>query len=712
MHHIVSDGWSLDVLLHELASLYDAFSAGRPSPLPELPVQYADFASWQRQWLAGGALARQLAYWRGQLEGAPAALDFPTDHPRPAVQTFHGASRSATLPAGLSAAVRAFCRREGVTLFMLMLAAFDVLLARASGQDDILVGTPIANRNRAETEGLIGFFVNTLVLRTRLSGAPTFRELLRRVRETALAAYGHQDLPFETLVEELRPGRDLSRSPFFQVMLSVQNAGPRSAGSAGLRIVPLDGESGTAKFDLSLAVGDEGEELWTGLEYNTGLFEAPTIGRLLGRFRTVLEEALASPESLARELPLLGEAERAQVLREWNDTEAPPVPALCLHQLFEAQAARTPDAVALVTPEARLSYRELDARAELLAGRLRAWGMGPEVLAGVLLDRGADLVVSLLAVLKAGGAYVPIDPAYPEPRVRFLLENSRAAVLITRRDLLGERAESLPAATRPLFLDAGWEEEAAGRTAAATLPPEPGNLAYIIYTSGSTGTPKGVAIEHRSAAAFAFWAREVFPPEALAGVLAATSVCFDLSIFEVFVPLAWGGEIVLAENALALSGLPAAGEVTLVNTVPSAMAELVRSGGLPPSVRTVNLAGEPLKGVLVRQIQERPDIEVRNLYGPSEDTTYSTFARMPRGGGEPSIGRPVAGTRAYLLDSALEPVPIGVPGALHLAGAGLARGYLGRPDLTAERFIPDPFGPPGSRLYRTGDLARFRPDGE
>ncbi|HKV10347.1 MAG TPA: amino acid adenylation domain-containing protein, partial [Thermoanaerobaculia bacterium] len=709
MHHIVSDGWSLDVLLGELLALYEAFSAGRPSPLPELPVQYADFAAWQRQWLAGGALERQLAYWRGQLAGAPTALDFPTDRPRPAVRTFGGASRSALLPAGLSDAARAFCRREGITLFMLMLAALDVLLARASGQDDVLVGTPIANRNRAETEGLIGFFVNTLVLRTRLSGAPTFRELLRRVRETALAAYSHQDLPFETLVEELKPERDLSHSPFFQVMLSVQNAGPEAAGPAGLRIVPLDGESRTAKFELSLAVG-EGEELWTGLEYNTGLFEEPTIVRLLARFRTVLEAALATAESPVRELPLLGEAERTQILREWNDTEPLPAPALCLHQLFEAQAARTPDAMALVTPEARLSYHELDARAELLAGRLRAWGIGPEVLAGVLLDRGADLIVSLLAILKAGGAYVPIDPAYPEPRVRFLLENSRAAVLITRRDLLGERAESLPAGTRPLFLDASWETEVPA--AATTIPPVPGNLAYLIYTSGSTGVPKGVAIEHRSAVAFAFWAREAFPPEALAGVLAATSVCFDLSIFEIFVPLAWGGRVILAENALALPDLPAAGEVTLVNTVPSAMAELVRSDALPRSVRTVNLAGEPLKGVLVRQIHERPDVEVRNLYGPSEDTTYSTFARMPRGVGEPSIGRPVSGTRAYLLDAALKPVPIGVPGALYLAGAGLARGYLGRPDLTAERFLPDPFGPPGSRFYRTGDLARFRPDGE
>ena len=714
MHHIVSDAWSLEILLRELAALYEAGTTGRPSPLPELPVQYADFAVWQRQWMGGGALSRQLEYWRRQLAGAPAGLDLPTDFPRPAVQTFEGSSRGAELPASLSAEVRAFCRREGVTLFMLLLAGFDVLLSRYSGQEDVLVGSPVANRNRAETEGLIGFFVNTLVLRLSLGGAASFQDVLRQAREVSLAAYGHQDLPFETLVEELRPQRDLSRSPFFQVLLSVQTAGRELPGFGGLKISGIDGESETAKFDLSLFVVDEETALRTAVEYNTDLFEGATAVRLLGHLGRLLTAAVSDPGQDWRDLPLLAGPEREQLLAGFNDTGSTSGPDLCLHQLFEAQVERTPERTALIDPEGvRLTYRELNARADRLARRLRALGLGPERLAGVLMDRAADLIVTLLAVHKAGGAYAPLDPNYPQSRVLLMLETSRAAVLVTRRRLAEDFAGELPAGLRTVFLDPGWE----GEDVAIPEPsPEalPDNLAYVIFTSGSTGVPKGVAIQHRSAVAMVRWAHAMYSPEEYAGVLASTSICFDMSVFEIFATLATGGKILLAENALALPGLAARDEVVLVDTVPSAMAELLRAGRLPSTIRTVNLGGEALKGSLVQEIYAQlPSVErVVNLYGPSEDTTFTSYAVVPRNAAHPLIGRPLTGEAAYVLDAAMQPVPIGIPGGLYMGGEGVTRGYLHRPDLTAERFIPNPYGPPGSRLYRVGDLVRYLPTGE
>ncbi|MFL6196329.1 MAG: non-ribosomal peptide synthase/polyketide synthase [Thermoanaerobaculia bacterium] len=714
MHHIVSDGWSMDVLLRELATLYDALAEGRPSPLPEPPIQYADFAVWQRRWLEAGALASQLDYWRRQLAGAPSGLDLPTDFARPAVQTFNGAACSAELPAALSADLHAFCRREGVTPFMLLLTAFDVLMARYSGQRDVLVGSPIANRNRAETEGLIGFFVNTLVFRAGLDSAPSFAALLHQVRETALAAYGNQDVPFETLVEELRPERDLSRSPFFQVLLSVQTGEAEPPSPRGLRLSVLDGENATAKFDLSLFALDSEPAFSLAVEYNTDLFEAATARRLLGHAGRLLEGALTDPHRGWRDLPLLTAPEREQLLTGFNDTGATSGPEACLHELFEYQVERVPDRIALAAPEGvRLTYRELNARADLLARRLRALGLGPEVLAGVLMDRTADLIVALLAVLKAGGGYAPLDPKYPKQRVLLMLETSRAPVLVTRRAIVESFAGELPAGIRTVYLDAGWEDQPAAESGEG-LRPLPDNLSYIIFTSGSTGIPKGVAIQHRSAVAMIRWARAMYTPEEYAGLLASTSICFDMSVFEIFGTLAEGGKILLADNALALPELAARDEVVLVDTVPSAMAELLRLGGLPPSIRTVNLGGEALKGSLVREIYEQlPAVErVVNLYGPSEDTTFSTYSVAPRGGGHPLIGRPLTGTLTYVLDAGMQPVPLGIPGALYLGGEGVTRGYLGRPDLTAERFIPNPYGPPGSRLYQVGDLVRYLPTGE
>jgi len=716
MHHIATDGWSIDVLLGELRDLYQAFAAGLPSPLPELPIQYADFAAWQRRWLAGPVLEAQLAYWRRQLAGAPEALDLPTDRPRPAAETSRGSHFSTPLPPGLASRVRALSRSRGATLFMTLFAAFATQLHRYTGAADLLLGSPVANRNRQEVEDLLGFFVNTLVLRADLAGDPGFATLLARVREMALAAYAHQDLPFERLVEELQPQRSLARSPLFQVAFTLGVEEAVGELVPGLPLSRLPVESNTSRYDLTLALDVRGGELFATFEYRTDLFDHATVMRWAGHFAHLLGSVAADPDVPLSKIDLLPAAERHQLAREWNDTRVEPAPGLCLHQLFEAQAARTPEAVALVSPDGRqrLSYRELEGRAEALARRLRSLGVGPEVLAGVLVDRTVELVVALLAVLKAGGAYVPIDPAYPRQRVATLLANSRAAVLLTRRTLLAEFAGSMPPATVPLLVEEefGGEAEAAGG-APAVRRPVPGNLAYIIYTSGSTGTPKGVAIEHRSAVAFARWAREVYTPEERAGVLGSTSVTFDISIMEIFVTLAWGGRILLAENVLALPALPARGEVTMINGVPSAMAELVRSGRLPDSVRVVNTGGEAVPGPLARRIYEQSRAErVVDVYGPSEDTTYSMTSHIPRDVETPAVGRPIHGTRAYVLDGELGPVPIGVPGAVYLAGDGLARGYLGQPALTAERFLPDPYGEPGARLYRVGDLARWRTDGE
>ncbi|MBZ4423289.1 non-ribosomal peptide synthetase, partial [Myxococcus sp. RHSTA-1-4] len=712
MHHIISDGWSMGLLVQEIAQLYAAFSQARPSPLPELPLQYADYAVWQREWLSGDVLEAQLRYWKQQLEGAPRLLELPTDLPRPAVQSLEGAFAPFSLGRELSDAVKALGRREGVTPFMVLLAAFQAVLARYSGQEDICVGSPIAGRTRGETEGLIGFFVNTLVLRTRLDGNPSFRELLARVREVTLGAYAHQDVPFEKLVEELRPERSLSHSPLFQVMLTLDST-PKAAGQgmSGLMLQPVEVEHRVARFDLTLGLADGEDGLTGGLEYSTALFEPATVERLLGHLKALLEGAIARPEQSVFAVPLLRDGEKRRLLVEWNDTGSAGPADTCIHTLVERQVTHTPDAVAVRAGEVSLTYRELDLRANRLAHHLRGMGVGPEIRVGLCAERTADLVVAVLGILKAGGAYVPLDPAYPRQRLAFMLEDAKPRVLVGQRRLL----ESLPPS------DAAWvvlDEAHALASARGDAPVSsvaPDHLAYVLFTSGSTGRPKGVALEHRSAVAFLRWTARAFAAEELAGVLASTSLNFDLSVFELFAPLTRGGAVVVARNALELPTLPAAGRVTLINTVPSAMAELVRANAVPGSVRTVNLAGEPLANSLVQGIhQAAPGVErVLNLYGPTEDTTYSTWTVAPRGAQrEPTLGRPLDGTRAYVLDALGQPVPPGVAGELYLAGAGLARGYVDRPELTAERFIPDPFShEPGARLYRTGDRVRWLPEG-
>ena len=708
-HHIVSDGWSIWQFVRELAALYEAFMDGKPSPLPELRIQYADFAVWQRSWMESEIYNDQLSYWRKQLDGAPATLELPTDHPHRAVPSYRGSTCRVVYPRSLTDKLNELSRREGATLFMTLMAAYQALLFRYSGQEDFTVGSAIANRIHIEIEDLIGFFVNTLVLRGDLSGNPSFRELLQRVRNTALGAYSNQDLPFEKLVEELQPERDLGRLPLFQVWFVLQNA-PRTAFQlSGIDITAMDVHNGTSKFDIGMFMVEKPEGLIATLEYSTEMFDDSTIQRMMEHFRILLEAIAEDPDRRIGELPLLTEQERRQVVVEWNDTHQDFLREHVLHEFTEKQAERTPDAPAIVFGDQRLTYGELNARANQVAHYLMKRGACPEALVGIYCERSADMLVGILGVLKAGSAYVPLDPNYPKQRIRHILEDAKAPIVLTQKSL----ADDLPEfAGQRISLDTDWSAISQESQDNPVTAVEPGNLAYVLFTSGSTGRPKGVAIEHRSVATFVHWANGVFTPEELAGVLLSTSISFDLSVFEIFVTWSTGGKVIIAENALYLPILAAKDEVTLINTVPSAMAELVRMDGVPDSVKVVNLAGEALPAALVEQIYANTAVEkVYNLYGPTEDTTYSTYTLVRRGAAV-TVGRPIANSQAYILDTHLNPVPIGVAGELYLAGDGLARGYYGRADLTSERFIANPFSAePEARMYRTGDLTRYLPDG-
>ena len=706
LHHIVSDGWSMGNLFGELQRLYEAHERGEASPLTQLGLQYADYAVWQRELLGAAELQKQLSYWKEQLAGVR-SVDLLRDKSRPVTPSYLGEKQSLRLSQELSQQLHSLARAEGATLFMVLLAAFQVLLSRYSGQPDISVGTPIANRNRAELEELIGFFVNTLVLRTDLSGDPSFAQLVQRVREVALAAYAHQDLPFEKLVEELQPERSLSRNPLFDVLFAVQNA-PRSEGQLGeLRLEPWGQGSNRTRVDLELHVRETPEGLVCTFVYASDLFSSEMIHRLMGHYQQLLEAVAMDAGQRLSELPLLTNAEREQ-LHQWNDTSRA-YPEQCIQELFEAQVQQQGTAIAVRCGGEELSYAELNERANQLAHYLKQRGVRPEVMVGLCVKRSLEMIVGMLGVLKAGGAYVPLDPAYPEERLRFMLEDTKARLLLTQEPLLPQLPET---SAEIVCLDSDWEEISKEKNTNLSGGAAPANLAYVIYTSGSTGKPKGVAIEHRSGTALLAWALDVFTPQELSGMLASTSICFDLSFFELFVPLSSGGKVIVVDHVLQLLTLPASQDVKLVNTVPSAMVELLRLGGLPESVETVSLAGEALSPSLVDQLYERPHIKrVYDLYGPSEDTTYSTYElRVPAG--RTTIGRPISNTQTYVLDPAGEPVPIGVPGELYLGGAGLARAYLQRPELTAEVFLPDPFsGRRGARLYKTGDMARYLEDG-
>ncbi|HTG31557.1 MAG TPA: amino acid adenylation domain-containing protein [Thermoanaerobaculia bacterium] len=714
LHHVASDGWSLGLLVREVTTLYAAFAQGEPSPLPELPVQYADFAVWQRSWLHGEVLDNEIAWWRRQLADLPPLLELPTDRPRPAAQSYRGATRPVRLPAGLTRQVEALGRREGATLFMVLLAGFQALLARYSGQDDLAVGSPGAGRDRVETEGLIGFFVNTMVLRGDLAGAPTFGELLGRVRETALAAYLHQDVPFEKLVEELAPERSLAHAPLFQVMLVLQNAPVGSLEIEDLRLRPAAGDAGTmAKFDLTLALEERDGGLSGTMEHATDLFDAATVDRLVRHYEGLLTAALAAPERPAAELPLLSPAERHQAVAEWNDTVALPGGEVLLHDLLAARAEQAPELPALVHGQERVTHGELAARSDRLAAHLRALGVGPDVLVALFLERSVDLVVALLAVLKAGGAYLPLEASLPRPRLSFLLEDSRAALVLTRTGLL----PALPEHSRVTCLDE--LPESAGESPA--LRPAADNLAYVLYTSGSTGHPKGVAVTHRGLANYLLWAADAYPADEGRGAPVHSPVSFDLTVTSLFLPLLAGRSVDLVPEEEGIEGLAAAlaeGGFGLVKLTPAHLDVLQRL--LPPErvpgcASAFVIGGEALSGEqLAFWRLHAPGLRLINEYGPTETVVgccaYELPASIPPSGPMP-IGRPIANTRILILDEEMGPVPIGVPGELYLGGAGLCRGYLHRPDLTAERLIPDPLGIGGERLYRTGDLARRLPDG-
>jgi amino acid adenylation domain-containing protein len=722
MHHIISDGWSGGVLFRELSALYEAYREGRESPLPELPVQYADYAVWQREQLAGEVLDRQMAYWKERLAGAPELLKLPTDHPRPAVQTFRGAYERIDLPLELLERLQALGRSEGATLYMVMLSAFQVLLAKYAGSEDVVVGSPIAGRTRKEIEELIGFFVNTLVLRTDLSGDPGFREALRRAREVTLGAYENQEVPFEKLVAELQPERSLSHSPLFQVLFSLQDREQPAGGLAGLHAGGVAAELGITKFDLELEFVVHPRGMRGVLNYSTDIFERDTIARMLGHLERVLEQVAADADVRLSELELLGEAERALVLEEWNRIEAEYPADRCIHERFEAQAARTPDGVAVTYEGDSLTYAELNGRANQLAHYLRRRGVGPEARVGICLERSLEMVVGILAILKAGGAYVPLDPAYPADRLAFILADSATPVLLTRETLRG----ALPAheGVEVVSLDGAAAEIAAESAENPQSGASPDTLAYVIYTSGSTGTPKGALIEHRNVARlftatdewFGFGADDVWT--------LFHSYAFDFSVWELWGALLYGGRVVVvpfdvSRDPEAFHGLVQREGVTVLNQTPSAFRQFIRVDGERGgelALRNVIFGGEALEPASLREWVERRGAETPrlvNMYGITETTVHVTYRPLSRedvfGGSGSPIGVRIPDLRLYVLDPARRPVPVGVPGELYVGGAGVARGYLNRPELTAERFVDDPFA--AGRLYRTGDRVRWMADG-
>ena len=715
MHHIVYDAWSISIFMREMTTFYQAFSARIQATLPELPIQYADFAIWQRERFQAAALESSLLYWKRHLHGAPQSMDLSSDRPRPASQTLSGAHESFRLPDALTGSLRALSRQKSATLFMTLLAAFQTLLSRYSGQEDLVVGTPISGRNRAELEPLIGFFLNVLIIRTDVSGDPGFSELLGRVREVCLGAFAHQDVPFEKLVEELQPQRDLSRSPLFQVLFTVESAAAGETTRPGnLTVRPLKFNSETSKYDLTLALIDDGQELSGTLEYNTDLFETSTALRMLRHFRRLLEGIVADPQRRVSELPLLSEAERHQLLYEWNDTRAPFPAESCIHQLFEAQVERTPDAIALVYEDERLSYRELNSRANQLAHHLRGMGVGIESLVGILLARSVELIVSVLGVLKAGAAYVPLDPAYPQERLSFMIEDAQVSVLLTQ-----DRLADLRPGTAALILRLDTDRTAISQEAMANLFSllTPEHLVYVIYTSGSTGKPKGVQVPHRAVVNFLDSMRCEPGLTARDCLLSVTSLSFDIAALEIFLPLVVGGSIRLASreestDALRLSELISASGASVMQATPATWQMLFEAGWKGSKQLTVLCGGEALPRRLANRLRDS-SAALWNMYGPTETTIWSTISHLDSDEGAVTIGQPIANTQIYILDERMHLTPVGVPGGLYIGGDGLARGYLNRPELTADRFVPHPLSDtPGARLYRTGDLARWNKAGE
>ena len=729
VHHISFDGWSMSILWEQLTQLYQAFLEGKANPLEKLPFQYADYAVWQREWLTGEILEKQLKYWQQQLAGANPLLELPTDRPRPPVQSYHGASLSLTLPLSLSDNLKQLCRQEGVTLYMTLLAAFQILLYRYSGQEDIIVGSPIAGRTRADIEGLIGFFSNALVLRTNLSGNPSFQELLRQVRSITLDAYSHQDLPFEKLVEELNPERSMSYTPLFQVMFVLQNTPGQTGQLLGLTGTPVQLQSETSKFDLTLSIKEKEEALVCSWYYKTDLFNAGTIDRMTAHFQTLLEAIIENPQQPIAQLPLLTKAERQQLLVEWNDTRTE-YSQKSVNELFEEQVERTPNALALEYAEEKLTYRELNTRANQLAHYLRSLGVGADKFVGISVERSLEMVVGLLGILKAGGAYVPLDPAYPPKRLAYMISDAKISVLLTQNKWKSQLPEHQ---AQVICLDSDWQKIAlySQENPIGTNIGE--NLAYVIYTSGSTGKPKGVMISHQALTNFTQSAVTEYQITASDRMLQFASINFDASVEEIYPCLCKGATLVFRTDKM-LTQVRTFFQIcedlslTVLNLSTAYWHELTaeitsRDILSPESLRLVIVGGEKILPDLVKSWQENilklgnsTRFQLINTYGPTETTVTATLYRVPVStsfiNGEIPIGRPLPHILTYILDQYQQPVPIGVPGELHIGGESLARGYLNLPELTADKFISDPFNKESETLlYKTGDLARYLPDG-
>ena len=720
MHHIISDGWSMGVLVRELGALYQTFSAGQPSPLAELAVQYADYAVWQREWLRGEELEKQLAYWRKQLGGELPILELPISRGRAVVQSYRGETVGVELSERLSGALRQLSKRNGATLFMTLLTSWQVFLSRYAGQDDVIVGTPLAGRHLLETEGLIGFFVNTLAMRADLSGNPSFRQLLGRVKESMLGAYAHQDVPFDKLVEELQPERSMSYEPIFQVMFTLENKAQEVFEMPGLKLSGVEADSDVAKFDLTLILQEQESTIAGVLEYNTDLFEKSVIERLLTHFQVLLESIVNDPEQRISELKLLTRAEEQQLLVEWNQTQADYPRDRCVHELFEEQVARTPDAVAVVYEAEQLTYEELNRRANQVARYLRSMGVGTETLVGICVERSPQMVVGLLGILKAGGAYVPLDPAYPRERLLFMVEDSNSTVVIVE-EKLREMLAGIGGGVRTVCLDSEWGEiEKESGTALKREHRGGDELAYVIYTSGSTGTPKGVAVPHRAINRLLV-NTDYMKLTAHDGIAQAASSSFDAATFEIWGPLLHGGRIVGVTKEVSLSPSDFAAQIVeqdisgifLTTALFNQMACHAAWGFR--SVQDLLFGGENVDPRWVREVlANAPPKRLLHVYGPTETTTFATWHLVQDVQPEDTtipIGRPIANTELYVLDEHLQPLPVGMPGQLYIGGDGLARGYLNRPAQTAEKFGPHPFGVEGARLYRTGDLVRYLPDG-
>ncbi|KPA18703.1 plipastatin synthase subunit D [Candidatus Magnetomorum sp. HK-1] len=709
LHHIISDTWSMNILSAEFCAMYEAFQKGEENPFPPLRIQYKDYAAWQNNFLKSEDILPHQRYWCDIFSGEIPVLNLPMDFSRPRMRTFKGRTISFTLSYDQTKKIRDLSQEKGATIFISLLTALNVLIYRYTGQEDIVIASPVAGRNHADLEDQLGFYVNTLPLRNQIKGEKSFKELLKHVKKVVADAFDHQVYPFDKLIEDLKLQGDPGRSPLFDIMIVMESDDEKKMTAGSLSFTPFEHEYQISKFDMIFFFVEGKNSLKLNIEYNIDLFLENRVMRMGEHFKSLITAILDAPDFPVGQLNMLTENELNTVLYNFNDTRTDYPDDKCIHQLFEEQVEKTPDSVAVIFEDKQLTYKELNEKSNQLGHYLKSLGVGPEILVGICVERSIEMIVGILGILKSGGAYVPLDPEYPADRLTFMINDANVKVLLLHK----KSTDTFPLNNKQIVkLDQDKniiEEKSIENPDSDT---DPSNLAYILYTSGSTGIPKGVAIEHRSPVALVLWAKQIYSEKELAGTLASTSICFDLSVFEMFTPLSSGGTIIIARNALELPNLISANYVTLINTVPSAIQELVKLNAIPTSVTTVNLAGEPLPSILVDKIYDTKTVQkVYDLYGPSEDTTYSTFILREKGGIN-TIGKPIDNTKTYILDKYLNPLPVGVPGQLHISGHGLARGYHNRPELTKDKFIPNPFdGVPHSRLYKTGDLAKWFPDG-